>query len=296
MPRAKRELEPVEDEADQLLDEHPEADTLSGAIPEGELAIARSVAKRMGWTPQEEWTRDPAKWQDAPDFLENTPKVIADLKERSERTARAASAAIEDERRRKVEAATKVIEQSEDPAERRQAAADLQQHAGPPPQTVAWMARNPWFQTDPAAQQTAIRAIQRGVAIGLSIEDQLAAGEEAARRDYPHYFNAGTEQRLSDVRRQAPIAPQVHQGSRAQNGGAPKEKGFGDIPKADRDAFNGHLLKAFMANGQTKEQAEGRYARSYWNAPPPDPSERGEEYPLKPQSNVWAKRRGNTRV
>ena len=52
-----------------------------------------------------------------------------------------------------------------------------------------------------------------------------------------------------------------------------------------------------MSNGQTQEQAQARYARSYWASGVTDPSERGDEqYPMKPQSNVWAKRRGTTRV
>ena len=33
-PRAKREIQPVEDEADEQLDQNTETDTLSGAIPD----------------------------------------------------------------------------------------------------------------------------------------------------------------------------------------------------------------------------------------------------------------------
>ena len=70
------------------------------------------------------------------------------------------------------------------------------------------------------------------------------------------------------------------------------------IPRSDREAFDNNLLKHFMSHGQTQEQARERYARSYWKTGVLDPSERGEErYPLKPSSsNVWAKRRGVTRV
>jgi hypothetical protein len=296
MPRAKREVAAVEDEADEQLDEQPQADTVSGAIPEGELALARQVAKRLGWKPIEEWTRDPDKFVDAPEFLEETPRILAELKERSERTAQAAAAAIEEERKRKVEEATRVIRESDDPAEREKAAAKLRDNAGPPPETQVWLSKNPWFHTDPDAQALVISTVNRLAQQGVPIGTQLEEAEKKVRQRFPEYFANGTEQRLSDVRRQAPIAPQVHNGSRAASSQQPREKGFADIPKADREAFNGHLLKAFMSNGQTKEQAEGRYARSYWNAPPPDPSERGDEYPLKPQSNVWAKRRGTTRV
>jgi hypothetical protein len=53
----------------------------------------------MGWTPKEDWKRDPAKWVDAPAFLEQTPRELEALKERNRRTAQAAADAIEDQRR-----------------------------------------------------------------------------------------------------------------------------------------------------------------------------------------------------
>ncbi len=297
MPRAKREVEAVEDAPDEQLDHTPETDTLTGAIPEGELALARSVAKRLGWKGPEEWTGAPDQFVDAPEFLDNTPKVIADLKESGKRAAQAAAAAIEDERRRIREEATRTIRDSDDREEREKAAERLAQNAGPPPETQAWLARNPWFQTDPDAQAIATSTVNRMAAQGASISLQLEEAEKSVRQRFPEYFSAGTEQRLSDVRRQAPIAPQVQQGSRAGGNGAPKEKGFAEIPQADRAAFNGNLLKHFMARGLTQEESQRRYAASYWRVGVTDPSERPEErFPLTPQSNIWAKRRGNTRV
>ncbi len=85
------------------------------------------------------------------------------------------------------------------------------------------------------------------------------------------------------------MPPQVQQGNRSGTT-QPKEKGFAQIPRADREAFNDHLLRKFMSRGMTQEEAQNRWAASYWRAPPPDPSERGEEWGGKPQSNVWAKR------
>lgn len=289
--RAKRPEVVIEEPDDEQLDHATETDTLTGAIPEGELALARSVASKMGWKPKEEWTRDPDKFVDAPEFLENTPKVLAELKERGERQARAAAAAIEDERARKMEEATRVIRESDDPKQREAAAQELR---GPPPETQAWLSKNPWFHTDPDAQALAASTVNRMAASGASITAQLEEAEKTVRQRFPEYFANGTEQRLSDVRRQAPTPPKVQDGSRAGGNGAPKEKTFADVPRADRDAFNGNLLKHFMANGLTQEQAQARYANSYWKAPPADPSERpAEMWPSKPQSNVWAKQRGN---
>lgn len=294
MATGAKRIEPTQDEdpanANDQLDQASETDTLSGAIPEGELALARSVASKMGWKPKEEWTRDPDKFVDAPEFLENTPKVLADLKERSDRAARAAAEAIEDERRRIREEATRTIREADDPDERAKAAERLAQNAGPPPQTQAWIARNPWFNTDTTARGVAARAMQRAFAIGLNIEDQIAAGEDAAKREFPHYFNSGAEQRLSDVRRQAPSPPQVQQGSRVASS-APKEKGFADVPRADREAFQRHMLKQFMATGQTQTQAEARYARSYWREGVIPPEQREDDPWVKEKkANPWGRR------
>ncbi len=142
-----------------------------------------------------------------------------------------------------------------------------------------------------------VRTVNDMAAQKRPISEQLAEAEKKVRRLFPEYFAGETEQRLSDVRRQAPNPPQVQQGSRAQGNGTPKEKGFGDIPSADRQLFRTNLLKHFMARGQTQEQAETRYARSYWGTGVLPPEERGEErFPLTPQANIWAKRRGATRV
>ena len=290
MPRAKRADPVVEAEPDEQLDQSTETDTLSGAIPEGVREILRPIVSKMGWAPKEDWKRDPAEWRDELQFLEQTPEVITRLKEQGERQARAAAAAIEEERSRKAEEATRIIRESDDPKIREAAAQSLRESVGPPPQTVAWMAKNPWFDSDPEAKQVAVRAIQRGVAIGLSIEDQLAAGEEAAKRVFPQYFSAGTEQRLSDVRRQAPTPPQVQEGSRA-TASQPKEKGWAEVPRADREAFERHLLKAFMSKGQTREQAQAKYAESYWREGILPPNEREEDpWVREKKTNPWGRR------
>ena len=290
MPRAKRP-DPVSDETeDEQLDQPTETDTLSGAIPEGEIALARSVASKMGWTPQEEWKRDPSKWVDAPEFLEQTPKVIASLKEQGERQARAAAAVIEETRRKDAEEATRVIRESDDPAEREKAATKLRESSGPPPETQAWLSKNPWFHTDPDAQALVVATVNRLAQTGATISEQLEEAEKKARQRFPEYFSAGTEQRLSDVRRQAPSPPQVQQGSRAGSS-QPAEKGYAQIPRADRDAFELHLQKHFMAKGLKKEDAQAQYAASYWREGVLPPSEREEDpWVREKKSNPWGRR------
>src|SRR5690348_13392619 len=106
---AQRVEETPEDEVQtQGLDEQAQqGQSRTGQITEGELELARTLAKRMGWTPKEDWRRDPDKWQDAPDFLERTTSEVETLKERNraleeskKRTAQAAADAIEEANRR----------------------------------------------------------------------------------------------------------------------------------------------------------------------------------------------------
>ena len=105
MPRAKR-AEPASE--DTIVDEPVEPDTLTGDIGEAEDPFLVELAKSLGYKEAEEWTkdhgqereRDQAKRLTVREFLADTPKHLAALKESSERSARAAADAIEDERRR----------------------------------------------------------------------------------------------------------------------------------------------------------------------------------------------------
>lgn len=252
-PRAKAaEQAETNDDVDATSED---VELRSGEIGEAELELSRSVAKRMGWATKEEWIerkRDPAKWRDGPDFLENTPKVIDRLQETADRSAKAAAAVLEDERRRLSENAERRVREAEDPEERVKAARDLATHSGEPAETVAWKARNAWFGTDPLARSLAESAAAQAAASRATIPEQLAEAEAAVRKRFPEYFTTGTEARLSDVRR-AP--PAVQSGTRAASS-APREKGFADLPRAAREAFDKNFRKL-------KLDPE-RYAKSYW--------------------------------
>lgn len=234
----------------------------SGQVSEGELDLARSVARRMGWTPKEEWKRDPAKWVDAPDFLENTPKELEAVKERLRRNAQATESLLEDEKRRAREQALAELRTAERAGETDRAeaaAARLKAAEGPPPQVTNWIARNAWFNEDPVARAAA-------VAVTDSLKDrpvseQLEAAEAEVRRRYPEHFGTvqREEVRLSEVRK----PPPVQSGSRGASS-APKERGFADIPPGDRATFTQKLLKHFKSRGLTEAQAQDKYAASYW--------------------------------
>jgi hypothetical protein len=275
MPRAARQavLEP-EAEAPETDDQKPldsQANTVegyrTGQVPEGELELARSVAKRMGWTPREEWKRDPAKWVDAPAFLEQTPRELEALKERNRRTAQAAADAIEDQRRqavREAQAQIRAAAEASDPDRAEAAARQLAQVAGPPPQTVAWIGRNAWFNEDPDAQLLAVNEIERLARAGASIEDQLAAAETKVRKRFPEHFGQAEVRPEPEVQPEPRRAPPAVQGGTRTSEARTREKGFADIPPGDRALYQKHFARRFEESTGSKEAAEKKYAASYW--------------------------------
>lgn len=251
---AQRAEQPAEAPEKDDVDEQNEAVEASQEISDAELELSRKVARRLGWVPKEEWKRNPSKWTDAPDYLEERPRVFDRLKGEAERTARAAADAIEEDRRRHREEAERKVREAQDPDERVKAARDLAQHTRPHPDAEAWVSRNPWFNSDPNARDLAAAIVNRGAARGLPIAEQLKAAEEEVRQRFPEHFDAEPrrEVRLSEVRR----APQVQSGSRASQS-QPKEKGFAELPRAAKDAFEQHFRKL-------KLDPE-RYAKKYWH-------------------------------
>jgi hypothetical protein len=249
----------------------PEQVTRQGLVSEGELDLSRQVARRLGWVPQEEWKRDPSKWTDAPEFLDNTPAEITSLKERLRRSGQVAEEIAENARREakaQAEAELREAARTGDEEKAVQAADKVARNSGPHPQTQAWLGRNPWFNEDPEAQAVAVAAITRATKAGESIEAQLQAGEAAVRRRYPEHFGAAspsetrqTETRLSDIR---PAAPAVTGGSRGTGLRTPtKEKGWMDIPQTERSQMQRFVTSA-MRKGQTEAQATSFLATAYW--------------------------------
>ncbi len=275
MPRPARKVEDPHIEGEEAENTQPldeasqEGQSLrTGQVDEAELAVARSVAKRMGWTSKEDWKRDPAKWVDAPDFLERTPQELDSLKERNRRTAQAAAAAVEDAQRRareEAEARVRAAAEAQDPEAAAAAARELAKASGPPPQTTAWIGRNSWFNEDPDAQALAVAEINRLAQTGASIEDQLEGAEAKIRKRFPEHFGQAerqepkTESRLSESRH---VPPAVQGGTRGADTRA-KERGFADIPPGDRALYAKHFARRFEET-MKPEDAQKKYAASYW--------------------------------
>lgn len=262
MPKAATK-EPADD---ATVDNKPEVDDFrSGQVSEAEQTVAESVARRMGWVPKEEWSRDPTRWVDATQYLEQTPAERQALKDRLKRTAQATQDVINDERRRAREQALADLRAAEraGEADKAEAAAErFRQTEGPPPAVSSWIARNAWFNEDPAANAVAVAVTNR--LKDRPVAEQLEAAEAEVQRRFPEHFGPAPRERdeeirLSEVRR----PPPVQSGSRGASS-APKEKGFGDLPPGDRAMFTQKLLKHFKARGMTETQAQDRFAASYW--------------------------------
>lgn len=244
----------------------PSQSARSGQIDEAELTVSRSVARRLGWVPLEEWKRDPAKWSDAPAYLEETPRQIETLKDRLKRTGQVIEAEVEETRRRTIQEAEGRIIAAAESGDKDAALAAARQMQGPPPQTVAWIARNSWFNHDPDAQLLARNVIERSARAGATIEEQLQAGEEAVKRRFPEHFEITPqvepqrEARLSEVR----TPPQVQGGSRGAVVPRSKEKGWADIPAGDRGQMERGVERRARAHGKTVEEVRAWTAANYW--------------------------------
>lgn len=258
----------------------PSGQSVEIPAPEGELELARSVAKQMGWVPLEEWTRDPAKHVDAPQFLKDTPNQVlllrqrnAELAERAKRASQAADAILEDERhraRQEALAEARAAAEASDPDKAEAAAKKLAANSGPSAAAQSWVAGREWLKSEPDAWQMALRACDQARAVGLTEAEQLVSADMALRKRFPEYYPAESapqrealppeEARLSEIRR----PPPVQQGTRTATGPATKEKGYPDLPSDIRHTFENSLLRKFTNRGVPAEQARANYAARYW--------------------------------
>lgn len=263
MAKAATNVETTDDA--EHVDTVQEVDDIrTGAV--GEDDFIAGVARKAGWVPKEEWSRDPAKHVDARAYLERLPEELETAKDRLRRTAQANETALEDVRRQERARAIEDLRAAEraGDADRANAAAErVANTEGPPPLVQSWVRENPWFNDDPAARAVAAAVTDRLKA--RPIAEQLEAAEQEVRRRFPEHFGQAerreepVEARLSEVRRPPPMAT----GSRGPSG-ASRERGWGDVPSAVRQQV-GKIVKAYQGRGMTETEAQARYAKAYWS-------------------------------
>ena len=166
---------------------------------------------------------------------------------------------------------------AQDPDAAAEAAKQLAANSGPSQRVQAWMAERSFLLDDPDAFQLALGVGNRGAAAGLSEAEQLEAADMALRKRFPEHFEferqapqppppkPNGEARLSDLK-PPPPAPAVQPGTRSgpatQNGSG--EKGFKELPASVRADYERHFAKRFANMGLKPEDAQKRYAASYW--------------------------------
>lgn len=232
----------------------------SGQITEGELELARSVAKRMGWVEKEQWTREDSKWVDADLFLENTPDQIRQLRDRVKRQGQAAEVAmIEVRRQAQAEAEQKIREAvasgNQDAAV--EAAKQAAQYNAPDVRLVEFYNRNPWMNTHPAAAALARTVGEELAKRQAPVDEQLDGAEAEVRKRYPELFPQA--QARQEVER---VAPQVAQGGRAATP-RPRAKGWDDIPGGDKSQLE-KFVRQMATKNIEKKAAQDRLATTYW--------------------------------
>ena len=261
--------EPANDAAIDNGDE-PSQSARTGEIVQDDPFI-NEVAEEAGWTPLDKWDRDPKDHQDARTYLKQLPTVLKERNDRLRRMGQVAEAQAEEARLRGIQEAREQLRQAAsagdaDGAEK--AAQQMARHSGPPPQTVAWMGRNPWFKPpgepggDPIASAAFIAAVNTAEKGGAGIEEALSAGERAVRDRFPEHFGeTRTEpQRLSEIRQ----APQVQGGSRGAVTSRSKEKGWGDIPAGDRAQMERGVQGRAREHGKSVNDMRSLTAATYW--------------------------------
>lgn len=230
------------------------------------------IAKKAGWVELKDWTRDPKDHVEARTYVEGLPEALREKDERLRRTSQVAEAAAEEARQAGIREATERLKEAHRGGDEEAVVRAARDLAGPPqplPQTVAWMGRNPWFKTDtnltgdPEATALAVAVIQTAERRGATVDEALEAGETATRRRFPELFGGRVEKpalTLASVRE----PPRMAEGSRGITQRAKVEKGWADIPSADRRVYEKAFVKRMVRDGLKLEEAQERLARRYF--------------------------------
>jgi len=232
------------------------------------------LARSFGWSPKEAWRGDPGDWTPATEFLNQAAKIhkrtredLKLLRKSTDRMGRMVERLASDKfETMKAQWQAKHAEAVEagdvagaEKAGRKLVEIEREQAeaASTPEQDFA--EANPWYGKHPEATDFAVATSARLAREGKGIEAQLDAVSAAVRKRFPELFEDGgdaAEDERPAQRRKAP--PSVHDtGSRA-SAGMSREKGWNDIPTADRIVME----REFVAKGLVTDKKE--LARIYF--------------------------------
>lgn len=199
-----------------------------------------AVARLAGWAPKDEWRGDPGEWKDAATFLVDTVAVnkslrtrLKDVETTTQRITRTADRIIEENRRKAVQEAEARVRQAVEYGDADAAIEATRQltQVNQPQHTQdadfqAFVARNSWFNTHPAATALAVGVANDLERRGVTDTAQMAQEVEAeVKRRYPELF---PQEQRQEPRTQR-TAPPVQGGGRTP-AAQPKQKGVRDLP------------------------------------------------------------------
>jgi hypothetical protein len=216
-----------------------------------------SLAKELGWVPKEEFRGEPDKWKPAEQFIrdgrdiqQTTARELRSLREQMERVGSVTETIIQDRVATAQAEWQRKMAQAVDDGDTETALklADQRPTAkpngtGPDPTVQSWVAKNPWFNSDPLARVKAEEL--SGRLAHLPVPEQLAQVERAIRKDFPEHFAAPAKQ-----------PPGVQTGQSRNPNPSNRVKGFADMPLESQQ-----VARDFeRLNGVPKDD----FAKQYW--------------------------------
>lgn len=216
----------------------------------GAEATVESIARELGWRPKDEFTLGEDRWVDAPAYLRsrgdkltearNTAKNARDDARRVAATTERMAERARQEERGRLERELAQHKDAGDTDAAVEAARRLERVSAPqtPPETAAWIAKNPWFDANPEARALAFGVVERKTAAGASMSEQLEAAETEVRKRFPELFDSGQR------REERKEPPRTEGGTRvAQPPRQPGPKTQADLPPVAKEAYRVYLSK-----------------------------------------------------
>lgn len=215
---------PSEDGVEELdtsveQDEQPKVDAIE------------ALASELGWAPKEQYRGDPDKWKPADQFIrdgreiqQSTARELRSLREQVERFGGVTTQLLNDKASERDAYWQSQFNQAVEDGDTerantlvKQRPSSPQQQGAAPSEVVDWIARNPWYNSDPLAQARAYEICER--LKHLPIEEQLKQAERGIRKEFPEHFPAPAKQ-----------PPGVQTGQSRKAAPSNRAKGFAEMP------------------------------------------------------------------
>lgn len=228
------------------------------------VSSVERIASSMGWKPKELYKGPEDKWADAETFLERTPDVIKDLREKVDRVNKAAQAVIAKEKQKAIKDAQRMLNEAREQGDI-DAAIEAQQalNEAQKPDTYIenrigrFREENPWFDNNVEAAAIAEAASNRIASKGGDVDEQIEAAVKAVKKAMPELFDLDTSSGNPQPKPE-PKVPSMQSGQRSANA-EPVKKGWANIPADVRKQAE----TAFIRKGMLTQE---EYAKSYWES------------------------------